>query len=311
MRASSFESRLPKLGLLAVLSFLGAALAPEAVMSRVAGQAPPPTISLTVTIRDFKGVDEGGHPDFERNNAAGTGGLTRGSMRTLLNYDRRPIFAGGIPLAKPGGNYQQWKDSMGRPICWRMYDSALGDTPGALDPTRGDPFTTGANFDQWYHDVPGVNLSMTITLVLNLQADGTYVYDDKDDPVYGGNGGFFPIDGQLFGNSAANSSHNFHFTTELHCQFTYDAAAGQIFKFVGDDDVWVFINGELVIDLGGTHSAKEQYVDLTRIGLADGEIYTLDMFHAERNTNSSNFRFQTNLVLENTPIKTMISAPFD
>ncbi len=269
MRASSFESNLPKLGLLAVLSFLGAALAPEAVMSRVAGQALPPTISLTAIVRDFKGVDEGGHPDFERNKAVKEGGNNKGAVAPAIGADGKPVFTG---------------------------------------PTKG--FTTAENFDQWYRDVPGVNLSTLITLTLPLQADGTYVYDDKDDPVYG-NGGFFPIDGQVYGNSAANPSHNFHFTTELHAQFTYDAAGGQIFKFTGDDDIWVFINGELVIDLGGTHSAKDQYVDLTRLGLADGEIYTFDMFHAERQTDSSNFRFQTNLVLENTPIKTMISAPFD
>ncbi len=50
---------------------------------------------------------------------------------------------------------------------------------------------------------------------------------------------------------------------------------------------------------------------MTRLGLADGEMYTLDLFHAERQTDSSNFRFQTNLVLETAPLTTMISAPFD
>ncbi len=266
MRASSFESSLPKLGLLAGLSFLGAALAPEAVMSRVAGQALPPTISLTAIVRDFKGVDEGGHPDFERNKAVKEGGNNKGAVAPAIGADGKPVFTG---------------------------------------PTKG--FTTAENFDQWYRDVPGVNLSTLITLTLPLQADGTYVYDDKDDPVYG-NGGFFPIDGQVYGNSAANPSHNFHFTTELHARFTYDAAGGQMLRFLGDDDVWVFINGELVIDLGGTHSPMEQVVDMTGLGLVDDETYTMDLYHAERQTNGSNFRFQTNVELETTAITPTIVA---
>jgi len=173
-------------------------------------------------------------------------------------------------------------------------------------------FTTAANFDQWYNDVLDVNLSTVITLTLVRQADGTYVFDDKTDPLYSGLGGFFPIDGQLFGNSgSSNSSHNYLFTTELHTRFTYDAAGGQIMRFVGDDDIWVFINGELVIDLGGTHYPLEQFVDLTRLGLVDGRSYTLDIFHAERQPNGSNFRFQTNLLLEDAGVVPTISAPFD
>ncbi len=300
-----------RFGLWLSVSFVGAALAPDALTAHVAAQMPP-SIELTATIRDFKARNRpGGHPDFERNNAIGAAGLTAGAVRPWLDWDRKPIFTGGTPVAKPGGNYQQWKDSAGRPISWLLYDPALGDVPGTLDPTLPSAFTTAANFDEWYHDVPGVNLSTTITLTLPLQADGTYVFDDKADPFYSSKGGFFPIDNQLFGNSAANPSHNFHFTTEIHARFTYDASAGQIFKFTGDDDVWVFINGELVIELAGTHSAKAQFLDLTRLELTDGDSYTLDLFHAERQTDSSNFRFQTNLVLEDTPITTMIEEGFD
>ncbi len=176
----------PALGVFAVVSFVGVALAPDGLTAHVAAQMPP-SIELTATIRDFKARNQpGGHPDFERNNAIGAGGLTAGAARPWLDWDRKPIFTGGggTPLAKPGGNYQQWKDSAGRPICWTQYDLALGDVAGTLDPTRPNPFTTAANFYEWYHDVAGVNLSTTVTLTLPLQVDGTYVFDDKNDPFY-------------------------------------------------------------------------------------------------------------------------------
>ena len=43
----------------------------------------------------------------------------------------------------------------------------------------------------------------------------------------------------MFGNSGGLPDHNFHFTYELHTQFTYLAGTGQMFKFIGDDDVFV------------------------------------------------------------------------
>ncbi len=198
----------------------------------------------------------------------------------------------------------------GRPIAFVLYDPALGDKAGKWDTKASlSAFTARGNFEELYRDIPGVNLSTTVTLTLVRQTDGTYVFDDKKDPYYKAKKGFFPIDDQLFGNSPANPKHNYHFTTELHTLFTYDASAGQIFKFTGDDDIWVFIDGRLVIDLGGTHAPVEQFVDMTRLGLVDGQKYTLDIFHAERQTNGSNFRFQTDLELVEAGVLSTITKP--
>ncbi len=153
-------------------------------------------------------------------------------------------------------------------------------------------------------------MSKLVSVTLNRQSDGSYVFDDKTDPSFTALGGFFPIENILFGNPGGSPNRNFHFTYELHTEFTYQASGNQMFRFIGDDDVWVFINNKLVIDIGGVHAAVEQYVDLNRLGLTDGNVYNLDFFFAERHRTQSNCRISTNLLLENTPQQT-ITASYD
>jgi len=91
-------------------------------------------------------------------------------------------------------------------------------------------------------------------------------------------------------------SHNFGFCYELHTQFSYQP--GQIFEFMGDDDVWVFIDNKLAIDLGGVHSQASETAYLDNHGLTEGWTYDLDFFFCERHYSESNLIFSTSIKLD-------------
>lgn len=189
---------------------------------------------------------------------------------------------------------------------------------------------SAASFNAWWNDFPsphGPNdkepyqVEYTIPLsedTKNITIPPTYVYDNQAQ---------FPIDQRLQGNyiynnpgstSGArgnvpvapedNKNHNFHYSYELHTMFAYKP--GQFFEFIGDDDVWVFINKKLAIDLGGVHGSATKSITLDAnakdssgalLNLVEGEYYQFDFFYLERHTTQSHMKITTSMSFVQAP----------
>jgi fibro-slime domain-containing protein len=215
---------------------------------------------LVGIVRDFNTKDPGRHPDFE---IFGGQQVAKGLVAPELDDDRKPVYASKCEL---------------------MPDTTLCPT--------GQQTTGKATFDQWYRNTPGVNHSFL--LYFKMEPVGNVVSFQSEN--------FVPVDGVGFNDmylALDGQMHNYGFTTELHLQFRY--AGGESFTFKGDDDVWAFINGKLAIDLGGLHESREDTIVLddraAELGLVKGNVYSLELFQAERHSTGSHFRIDSTLSL--------------
>jgi len=189
--------------------------------------------------------------------------------------ETHPDFQAGR-LDDDRGIVEQWLGPDGKPVY-------------AAGPDGSSTTTGPENFDQWYRDVSGINQSRPMELPLSVSnADARlFVFDGTP---------FFPIDEEFFGNEGF--PRNYHFTLEAVAEFDY--MGGETFTFEGDDDVWVFVNGYRIIDLGGVHSSQAASVALDEIaaaaGIELGNRYSLHLFFAERQAFGSNFFVETSIV---------------
>ena len=172
-------------------------------------------------------------------------------------------------------------DAQGKPVF--IGSAGMGDVLSA------------ATFAAWYRDCDGSALSCNSSHTVNFLAD----VDLATGKLTYSNSAFFPIDALTSSSVWDSPNHNFFFTSELRQQLIYDPTKENKFSFTGDDDVWVFINGKLVLDLGGIHAAATKSFDLDdlvgSLGIAAYDIYDFTMFHAERHYTQSNLGIESTL----------------
>lgn len=189
--------------------------------------------------------------------------------------------------------------------------------------------TTVAGTDGQTHSVPiyGMAVDAYKSIVLTDNGTGTYSfeagysnnpkyvdYDRTNGTISQGTGGtatvgFYPLDklgyeqsGLLTKTSAIDATHNGSFTLRGESQFVYNEASNLYFQFTGDDDVYMYINGVLALDLGGAHGRNSKTVNLndldpTKYGLKEGQVATFTFFYMERCSDASTFGIETNMEL--------------
>ncbi len=197
----------------------------------------------------------------------------------------------------------KWSNLKKRPLPWggSTQDEWVGKW---YNPAN--PYATIVIYDslKFREEPPGSGIFVFGDSVFAATVDTQYFVSDCNSAWVTSTYKFMPLKRRGFAydavrdfppNPTCAQNENYSFTMEMHRKFTYKQ--GQVFSFTGDDDVWVFINNRLVIDLGGIHEAKKRSVNLDTLGLTEGDEYWFDFFYCERAVSESNMYLTTNLLM--------------
>ena len=241
--------------------------------------------------------------------------LVSGASRSVLGTSTK-TFSDAFKSAKTYGNIGTAYD-----LAWYLLNTIYQSDTN---------MTTVTGTDGNQHNVPiyGMGVDTYSSIVLTDNGNGKYsfnagysgnvkkvLYDRTNGTISeSSNGqdttGFYPIDGLgyeqpgLLSKTSAinNGNNNGSFTLRGESQFVYEHDKELYFTFTGDDDVYMYINGKLALDLGGAHGRNTKTVKLNDLnaaeyGLAEGQVATFTFFYMERCSDASTFGIETNMQL--------------
>lgn len=255
--------------------------------ANIMAESKPMEVSVTARVRDFKEISPsdtaGAHPHFNNQNGCSSQELGVFSVQPTLQIN-------------------------GESRTPKLMDS--------LPPTLAKCYAPKERFSEWFTDKPGINRSFLVDMRFQWnEGKGTYQFGDRTFfPIDDGNAFVPVIPGETtYGHLQTGimdgvdvSKHNYGFTMEMHTMFAYQEGKGQMVSIQGDDDIWLFLNGIRVVDLGGVHQLQTASVNLdsakAALGLENGMNYTFDFYFAERHTASSSCTITTNLAI-GTPVE--------
>lgn len=241
--------------------------------------------------------------------------LVSGASRSVLGTSTTK-FSDAFKSAKTYGNISTAYD-----LAWYLLNTIY-------QPDTNMTTVTGTDGNQ--HNVPiyGMGVDTYSSIVLTDNGNGKYsfnagysgnvkkvLYDRTNGTISeSSNGqdttGFYPIDGLGYEQSGLlsktsainNGNNNGSFTLRGESQFVYEHDKELYFTFTGDDDVYMYINGKLALDLGGAHGRNTKTVNLNDLnakeyGLVEGQVATFTFFYMERCSDASTFGIETNMEL--------------
>ncbi len=146
-------------------------------------------------------------------------------------------------------------------------------------------YTCPEVFRWWFMDVPGINRTIKKSIPLTKKGD-VYEYINNT---------YWPLGvDEGYGKAGSNNSQNGEFTGTSKTYFRYKG--GEKLTFNGDDDVWIYFNGILGVELAGIHGKWTESITLDtttgaeKFHMYPGGIYPIHIFQAERCTGSSTFQ---------------------
>lgn len=174
----------------------------------------------------------------------------------------------------------------------KLYDHILTNNFWPMDhsvSTYGDDENYGANG----HDLRFGGVKFLTSGANNITSK-SYMDNYRRYGVSDNNNSYGAYKGKGFPLSDDGLDHNSFFGMHYKIPFELDSDyCGPLeYLFFGDDDLWIFLDGDLIVDIGGVHSSVGEYADLwdylrDENGKVKSGEHTLEVFYTERGASGS------------------------